>query len=198
MRNREIGDRIYNVRCDGYNPRDAIAIEPVPVNIELEVLQTHVSWPTLRRRAGPTSLYLAEAIMAHVPAAERDKIKFTTRPELITGFPSRGLTTAWHVDYAHGVFNVSRQRRVHNYLLVTANPGTQFLQESEVWFPNVCRREKTAEAIAQSAVTPFQIEPWTLVKFNATELHTAVRWSGAEPSPRLFFRATNDAIRAPA
>lgn len=193
MRERKPSDYIYNVRCDGFDPRAAIAIEPRELDLNLERKHYLLPWAVIDHAGGPLTRYLVDVVMAFVPPAEHKHILFTARPELIAGFPQSTPRT-WHTDYAHGSRDTCQRQNVHNYAVITSAPCTMFLRESVICLPDT-RTSKFEAAFSQHALSPFAIEPWSLVKFNATELHTATAWTGAAPTPRLFFRATYDPLR---
>lgn len=88
----------------------------------------------------------------------------------------------WHTDFAHNR-TLEQCMAVRNYLFVSAEPGTRFLEDANVELAN-------ANAISSSLPT-FQIKPWTLIRYNATEIHTSVN-AESTGGWRYFFRATVD------
>jgi len=86
----------------------------------------------------------------------------------------------WHTDFGSNRKQGQRSE-VRNYLFVSCEPGTMFLNEGPV------------EEIPGSDRPPdcFQIKPWTLICYNATELHCSVAAS-VTGAIRYFFRATVD------
>lgn len=183
----------YNVRTAEYDPRKSVAVEPFEVDLARETPLMLKSIATVRRKGGPASRRLAELMLEHVPVKEHEHLAFTVRPQVfgLGHFPTQ-TPTMWHTDYAHNLEDVSRRLGIHTYTLITSGPRTLFLQDGDLDLPH---HRKTADFSRAIRERPkFSAEPWTIVRFNATEVHTAVSWDTQTRQPRLFFRATYDPL----
>ena len=100
----------YNIRHGDYDPRRAIQLSRVPVDLRDEPPFLLVSRKLMAAKAGPLSKEFMHSVLSVCPAAERDQLKFTVRvdEDIRPGDAPRYTPSSWHTDYAHGFDNGRR------------------------------------------------------------------------------------------
>jgi len=148
-----------------------------------------------QRTCGPASRKLISLLLDTVPRDELSHLRITVRAETLQPgqFP-RETPASWHTDYGRSTTVLSRLKSVHTYAISTAEPRTLFFRQSEIWLPSAKANNFNLRMV-EAAHPTFSAEPWSIVRFNATELHTAVTWTGPGATSRLFVRATYDPFR---
>ncbi len=182
---------IFNIRTPQSDPRivlHELQLEPVDWKAELPSEYRRLQ-PTGRRLGkipagnyGPFTRKLIE-LVAEIEGHRN--LGITVRKALLIAGQKPAKLKSWHTDFSR---NYSREQCVgiRNYLFLNAGPTTRFLQATDVEL-------ESARAVDPEWPT-FNIKPWTLVCYNATEVHTSTT---AETSGglRFFFRATVDTVR---